>query len=152
MLHSATTVPRSGSEAPTGVTPPLGGVRVLDFSANISGPLGTMLLGDFGADVIKIEAPDGERGRLWGTARFGPRSDMSSLYAAFNRNKRSLSVDLTTDRGREVVYRLVASADVVLENYFPGVAAKLGIDYDQLRRLKNDLIYCRLSGFGIGFG
>jgi crotonobetainyl-CoA:carnitine CoA-transferase CaiB-like acyl-CoA transferase len=107
-----------------------------------------MLLGDFGADVIKIEAPEGERGRLWGIARFGARSDISSLFAAFNRNKRSLSVDLTSERGRELAYRLTAGADVVLENYFPGVAAKLGIDYEQLCRVKSDLIYCRLSGFG----
>lgn len=137
-----------GAPAEHAARAPLAGIRVLDFTANIAGPFGSMILADFGADVIKIEAPGGERGRGWGIGRFGPEGDISALFAAFNRNKRGLAIDLTREQGRAIVNRLVTEADVVVENYFPGVAEKLGIDYDSIRAIKPDIVYCRLSAFG----
>lgn len=136
----------AGPGSPTDL--PLSGIRVLDFTANVAAPFGTMLLADFGADVIKVEAPTGERGRLWGIGRYGPRGDVSALFAAFNRNKRALAVDLNTDRGAEIVRRLAATADVVVESYFPGDAERLKIDYESLRAIRPEVVYCRLSAFG----
>lgn len=127
---------------------PLAGIRVLDFTQAMAGPACSMLLGDFGADVIKVEPPGGEGSRTWGTSRFGPDGQFSALYLAFNRNKASVVLDLKSEEGAARVRELVVDTDVVLEGFRPGVADRLGIGYEQLATLKEDLVYCSISGFG----
>ena len=120
---------------------PLAGVRVLEFCHTIMGPSAGMLLADLGADVIKVEsAPEGDTTRrLQGFA--------SGFFFAFNRNKRSLAVDLKLLEGRDLVHRLVAGTDVVLENFGPGTMDRLGCGYDAFSKLNERLIYCALKGF-----
>jgi crotonobetainyl-CoA:carnitine CoA-transferase CaiB-like acyl-CoA transferase len=123
----------------------LDGIRVLDFTSFVAGPYCTMLLADFGAEVIKIEPPEhGDGGRFWGKSTDG----RSPVFTATNRNKRSLMLDLQKPDAREIVGRLVARCDVAAEAFSPGVATRLGIGYDDLRALKPDIIYCSVSGFG----
>jgi crotonobetainyl-CoA:carnitine CoA-transferase CaiB-like acyl-CoA transferase len=123
----------------------LEGIKVVDFSRYLSGPTLTMLLADFGADVIKVETlPGGDPARA-----SGPFQDGESVYyMSSNRNKRSLAVDLRRDAGKEIVHRLVASADVVVQNFRPGVMEKMGFGYDTLAAVNSGLIYCGISGFG----
>ena len=120
---------------------PLAGVRVLEFCHTIMGPSAGMLLADLGADVIKVEpAPEGDNTRrLLGFA--------SGFFFAFNRNKRSLAVDLKSPEGRDLVYRLVADTDVVLENFGPGTMDRLGCGYADFSKRNERLIYCALKGF-----
>src|SRR5690606_25606769 len=110
---------------------PLKGVRVLDVSQVMAGPFACMLLGDMGADVIKIEPPQGDQTRA--AMGFKMRGPDSMGFLNMNRNKRSLSLDLKDERDREVFYRLVETADILVENYRPGVVQRLGIDYDTLK-------------------
>jgi crotonobetainyl-CoA:carnitine CoA-transferase CaiB-like acyl-CoA transferase len=120
---------------------PLDGVRVLEFSHTIMGPSAGMLLADLGADVIKIEsAPDGDT-----TRRLGGFA--SGFFFAFNRNKRSLAVDLKSKEGQALILRLAAETDVVLENFGPGTMERLGCGYEDLGKLNPRLIYCALKGF-----
>jgi formyl-CoA transferase len=129
---------------------PLEGVRVLDFSEIIAAPYAGMLLADMGADVIKVEPPWGEPWRL--IQQFIPLE--SRTYMAVNRGKRSLPLDLSRPEGREVVHRLLSGtpdmpgADVVIHNYRPGVASRLGIDYETLSGKSPTLIYCEATAFG----
>jgi crotonobetainyl-CoA:carnitine CoA-transferase CaiB-like acyl-CoA transferase len=124
---------------------PLDGIRVIDCSAFIAGPLATMMLGDQGADVIKVEPPGlGDVMRYLGTNRGG----MSGLFANCNRSKRSMVIDLKQDEGRELLKELVAGADVFVQNWRPGVTERLGIDEPAMRRLKPDLIYVSSCAFG----
>ncbi|KDA04864.1 formyl-CoA transferase [Microbacterium sp. CH12i] len=123
----------------------LTGVRVVDFSAAAAGPFCTQLLGDLGAEVIKIEPPTGEHGRHWGDTRIG---DKSFLYLAGNRNKKSVVVDLKSAQGRADVERLVESADVVVSSYAPPRAAQFHIDYASLKKVRADLIYVSITGYG----
>jgi crotonobetainyl-CoA:carnitine CoA-transferase CaiB-like acyl-CoA transferase len=124
---------------------PLSGVRVIDCTSMISGPMATMMLGDQGADVIKVEAPGGgDLVRLMGAGRRG----MAPTFATVNRNKRSLVLNLREARGRELLERLVAGADVFVQNFRPGTAERMGIGEAALRRVKPDLIYVSISGFG----
>ena len=124
---------------------PLSGVRVLDLTAVVSGPMATMLLGDQGADVIKVESPKGgDLLRSIGTQRGG----FSGIFTSLNRNKRSIALDLRAPAGREIVERLVARADVLVQNYRPGVAQRMGLGEAAMRRIKPDLIYVSISGFG----
>ena len=123
---------------------PLNGIRVLDFTSFIAGSYGAMLLGDMGADVLKIESPGGDNARHWGPFIEGE----SRMFQAWNRNKRGISVNLKTEQGREVVYDLARTADVAMENFRPGVAARLGIDYDALSRHNPGLVYASSSAFG----
>jgi crotonobetainyl-CoA:carnitine CoA-transferase CaiB-like acyl-CoA transferase len=120
---------------------PLAGVRVIEFCQTIMGPTAGLILADLGADVIKLEpAPDGDKTRrLNGFA--------AGFFGAFNRNKRSLALNLKTDEGRDLAHRLVESADVVIENYAPGTMDKLGCGYGQLSKINSRLIYCSLKGF-----
>jgi crotonobetainyl-CoA:carnitine CoA-transferase CaiB-like acyl-CoA transferase len=127
---------------------PLDGIRVLDFTQAMAGPDCSMLLADFGADVIKVEPPGGEGSRTWGTSRFGPDGQFSALYLAFNRNKASVVLDLKSEEGQSRARKLVAESDVVIEGFRPGVADRLGIGYEQLVRLKENIVYCSISGFG----
>ncbi len=123
---------------------PLAGVRVLDFCSFINGAYSAALMGDLGAEVTKIEPLTGDLARAWGPFLQGE----SRFYQAWNRNKRGIAVDLTSAAGREIVYELVRGADVVIENYRPGVTAKLGIDYATLREINPRLIYCSSTAFG----
>lgn len=128
-------------------TLPLSGIRVLDISQVMAGPFCCMLLGDMGADVIKIEPPvTGDSTRH--SMGFRLKGDDSPGFLALNRNKRSIALNLKDDADREVLYALVKSADVLVENARPGVAARLGIDYDTLAKINPRLVYASISGFG----
>jgi crotonobetainyl-CoA:carnitine CoA-transferase CaiB-like acyl-CoA transferase len=127
--------------------PPLDGIKVLDFSRLFAGPYCTLTLADLGADVIKVESPDGDDARRFGPPFLGGEG---MNFMALNRGKRSLAVDLKRPEGREVVRRLAADADVVVENFRPGVTARLGIDDAALRPANPGLVYCSISGFGEG--
>jgi crotonobetainyl-CoA:carnitine CoA-transferase CaiB-like acyl-CoA transferase len=119
---------------------PLAGIRVLEFCHTIMGPTAGLILADLGADVIKIEPVGGDHTRrLYGFA--------AGFFATFNRNKRSLALDLKSDEGRALLHRLAATADVVLENYAPGTMERLGCGYDALSTINPRLIYCALKGF-----
>jgi crotonobetainyl-CoA:carnitine CoA-transferase CaiB-like acyl-CoA transferase len=119
-------------------------VRVLDFTTTIAGPHCTRLLADLGADVIKIEAPDGDLMR----SRPPLRDGVSSYYGQLNAGKRSLVLDLKQSAAVQIVKRLVTSADLVVENYRPGVMKRLGIDYASLAAIRPDLVFCAMSGYG----
>lgn len=123
---------------------PLAGYRVLDLSSAAAGPLAAAILADQGADVIKVEPPTGDFMRSIGTMRNG----VAAVFAALNRNKRSVVVDLQQPAGRAVLHRLVPTADVVIHNLRPGVAERLGAGYDDLRPLRPDLVYVAISGWG----
>ena len=122
---------------------PLTGVRVVELAHIIAGPSGGLLLADLGADVVKLEEP-----RRGDQSRAAP--NQGSMFYMLNRNKRSLAVDLKCDPGREILGRLVATADVVLDNYAPGVLERLGIDYEWGSRLNPRVIYCSIKGFQPG--
>lgn len=124
---------------------PLDGFRVLDLTRFLSGPYCTMVLAELGADVIKIEQPiSGDDSR-----RLAPKVNGESYpFAMPNRSKRSVSLDLKTERGREVFLRMVETADLVIENFRPGVVQRLAIDYDVVRRERPDILYCSISGYG----
>src|SRR5580658_11384518 len=123
---------------------PLSGVKILDFTRVLSGPYCTALLADLGAEVVKIESPQGDEYR-----RIGPfRQGESALFQLVNRNKLSVGLDLKEPQGRALVQRLAASADVLVENFRPGVAARLGIGYAECARANPRLIYASISGFG----
>jgi CoA:oxalate CoA-transferase len=126
-------------------TLPLEGLRVIDFSRVLAGPYCAALLGDLGADVVKIEPPAGDDYRAVGP--FGADGE-SGLFTAMNRSKRSIVLDLKTDAGRELARALCADADVVVENFRPGVADKLGIGYAALSAVNPALVYASVSGFG----
>ncbi len=129
----------------------LDGLRIADFSRVLAGPYATMLLGDLGADVVKVERPGiGDETRAW-----HPPADSdgtSTYFLSVNRNKRSVVLDLTTESGREQARALVAECDVVVENFRPGTMERLGLGYDELRARKPELVYCSISGFGSGAG
>jgi crotonobetainyl-CoA:carnitine CoA-transferase CaiB-like acyl-CoA transferase len=124
---------------------PLDGFRVLDLTRFLSGPYATMVLAELGADVIKIEQPvTGDDSR-----RFEPKFGGESYPGAMpNRSKRSVSIDLKSDAGREVFLELAKDADLVMENFRPGVVNKLGIDYESVKAVRPDILYCSISGFG----
>ena len=123
----------------------LSGYRIVDLSQMISGPLATMLLGDQGADVIKIEPiGSGDLVRGIGAARAG----IAPTFATANRNKRSIALDLREKAGLEVLERLVVGADVFVQNFRPGRAEKMGVGEDAIRALQPDIIYVSISGFG----
>lgn len=124
----------------------LEGIRVVDLTRILSGPFCSMFLADMGAEVIKIEDPDGgDPIRQQGEARNG----FSLYFASFNRNKRSLTLDLRREEGKEVLRDLLRSADVVLNNYRPGIMDKMGFGRDVLRALKPDIVSCHVTGFGL---
>ncbi|HVY17322.1 MAG TPA: CoA transferase [Rhodopila sp.] len=123
---------------------PLTGVKVLDLTRVLSGPFCTVLLGDMGADVIKVEAPGGDTIRGQGAAQDG----LSLYFAQFNRNKRSIVLDLRSEEGKDALARLVARADVLVENFRPGVLDRMGFDDVRLRTLRPSLVVCSINGFG----
>ena len=123
---------------------PLDGVRVLDLTTMVSGPVATMMLADQGADVIKIESPTGDLMRSYGAKRRG----MSASFLSSNRNKRSLCVDLKTESGIEIAHKLAAESDVLVQNFRPGAIARMGLGEDVVRALRPDIIFVSISGFG----
>jgi crotonobetainyl-CoA:carnitine CoA-transferase CaiB-like acyl-CoA transferase len=123
----------------------LNGVRVVAFEQVLSGPFCTSILGDMGAEIIKVERPGtGDLIRHWDTAVRG----LSSGYVWLNRNKRSLTVDVKKEKGREILHQLIRNADVFFENYAPGVAQRSSLGYETLTSLNPRLVYCSLSGYG----
>lgn len=122
----------------------LDGIRVLDCTQLLPGPFGSQLLADMGAEVIKIEPPEGEPARQFQALPGWP----GYVFTAVNNGKRSVTLDLKQDRGRQAFYDLAETADVVFEQFRPGVAARLGIDYDTLCEYNEDLVYCSLTGYG----
>ncbi|WP_175700730.1 CaiB/BaiF CoA transferase family protein [Burkholderia ambifaria] len=128
-------------------------IRVLDLTRVLAGPWCAQTLADFGADVIKVERPGaGDDTRHWGPPYLkdatGADTAEAAYYLAANRNKRSVTVDISTPEGQQIVRELAAQSDVVLENYKVGQLAKYGLDYDSLRAVKPDLVYCSVTGFG----
>ncbi len=128
---------------------PLAGLRVIELARILAGPWAGQTLSDLGADVIKVEAPEGDDTRRWGPPFIDREEDRSAAYFhATNRGKKSVTVDFRTPEGQETVRRLVADADVVLENFKVGGLAKYGLDYAALAALNPRLIYCSITGFG----
>ena len=124
---------------------PLSGIRVLDFSRAISGPYGCMVLGDLGAEIIKIETPEGDMSRV----SAGPTHKGENFYyLAFNRNKKGIVLDLLTKSGKEAFYDLVKVSDIVWSNFRAGSMERLGVDYDTLRNINPGIIYCSITGYG----
>jgi len=121
------------------------GIRVLDLTHAQAGPYGSMILGDLGAEVIKVEPPQGDVTRQF--PFYGHKGE-SYYYLTFNRGKKGLILDLKNDQGKEVFYDLVKIADVVFDNFSPGVMEKLGIDWDTLRKINPQIISCSITGFG----
>ena len=124
---------------------PLDGVKVLDLTAIYSGPICTSILGDHGADVVKIEAPEGDTMRVGGR---NSRNGVPGPFAMMNRNKRSMVLDLRTDEGKGALRRMLAKADVVVENYRPGVMERMGFGWEQLQKINERLIYASINGVG----
>ena len=131
------------------LTGPLAGIKVLDLSRVLAGPWSGQMLGDLGAEVIKVEQPgQGDDTRKWGPPFLPDGSRDSAYYLCANRNKRSVAIDLSRPEGQELVRKLAAEADIVLENFRVGGLAKYGLDYAALKAVKPDLIYCSITGFG----
>ena len=124
---------------------PLQGVRVLELGQIIAGTYGNQVLSDLGAEVIKVEAPEGDLGRIPSVA---PYRGLSALFLTFNRNKKSIVINLKTDAGREIFYELVKVSDVVVDNFRPGVLERLKVDYATLSRINPRIIQCSVTGFG----
>lgn len=125
---------------------PLHGIRVLDASRILTGPFCSMILGDLGAEIIKIERPvSGDDTRQWGPPFI---ANESAYFLSVNRNKKSVTIDLETQKGKEIFYALAEKSDVLLENFRPGVAERLGIDYSTIAMKNARLIYCSITGFG----
>lgn len=123
----------------------LQGLRVVDFSQIAAGPLCTMLLADMGADVIKVEPPAGDIGRTLGPPFLG---ETSAVYLALNRNKHGVIIDLKSEHGLQQAHKLIAGADILVESFRPGVAARLGIGFEVARKLSPRLVYCSVSAYG----
>jgi formyl-CoA transferase len=125
---------------------PLAGIRVVDLTRALAGPYCTLLLGDMGADVIKIELPGtGDETRQWGPPFVAGES---SYFMSVNRNKRSVTLDLKSDEGLEVLRRLIAKSDVLVENFRPGTMERLDVGYERAKELNPSLVFCAISGFG----
>ena len=125
--------------------PPLAGIRVIDLTRVLAGPFCAMSLGDMGAEVIKIEEPGkGDDTRGWPPFAGGE----ATYFMSVNRSKKSLTLNMKAPEGQAILRRLIAGADVVLENFRPGTMERLGFGYDVLRKLNPRLVYCSISGFG----
>lgn len=131
----------------------LEGIRVFDMTRVLAGPFATQILGDLGADVLKVEQPHvGDVTRSWGPPfekdENGYDSQESAYYLSCNRNKRSLSLDITTSEGLSIAHRLIGTSDVFVENFKAGFLARHGLGYDDVKKIKPDIIYCSITGFG----
>jgi crotonobetainyl-CoA:carnitine CoA-transferase CaiB-like acyl-CoA transferase len=127
---------------------PLNGVVVLDLSRALAGPHGAQMLGDLGAHVIKVEHPSGDESRGWGPPFVGPDHDISTYFLAANRNKQSITIDMKSAEGRELVERLVRQSDVLIENFRTGVLDRLGFSVERLHELNPRLVILSITGFG----
>ncbi len=137
------------ASAHTGDDAPLAGYVIVDFTRVMSGPYCTRLLADLGATVIKIERPgEGDESRYVLPQLNPDRADQSAYFARLNAGKQSIAINFANPQARELIYDMVRKADVVIENFSPGVMAKYGLDEPSLRAVRNDLIYCSISGFG----
>src|ERR1700676_1499015 len=123
---------------------PLDGVRVLDLSTMVAGPVATMMLADQGAEVIKIESPSGDLMRHFSFGRRG----IAASFLSCNRNKRSIAIDIKTTEGLEIIRKLIATADALVHNFRPGAAERVGLGEDAVRAIRPDIIYVSISGFG----
>ncbi|MHC3125978.1 CoA-transferase [Brevundimonas sp. GN22] len=133
----------------TGCKGPLDGLTVLDLSKVLAGPWSTQILGDLGAEVIKVELPGvGDETRRWGPPFFDDGSGDAAYYLAANRNKRGIAINMATEGGADIIRKLVAKADIVVENFKVGALSRYGLDYAALSAIKPDLIYCSITGFG----
>ena len=135
------------------MTAPLAGLRVFDLTRILAGPTATQLLGDLGADVVKIERPgQGDDTRKWGPPFVkdaeGQDTATAAYYLSANRNKRSLTVDIATEEGQTLARRIAAECDIFVENFKVGGLKRYGLDYDSIRQVKPDIIYCSITGFG----
>ncbi|MBS7704393.1 CaiB/BaiF CoA transferase family protein [Chelatococcus asaccharovorans] len=126
---------------------PLSGYRVVEFGSNLTAPLATMLMGDQGADVIKVEAPAGDQLRGSGESR-SDVSGMGTMFLNANRNKRSIVLDLKSEADRAAAIKIAAASDVVVQNFRPGVIDRLGLGYEALRAIRDDIIYVSIDGLG----
>ncbi|MEM0139114.1 MAG: CoA transferase [Ferroplasma sp.] len=123
----------------------LKGVKVIDLTQAMSGPFASMLLGDLGAEVIKVEPLDGDQTRKWAPPYM---ANISSYFMSANRNKKSIAIDLKTPEGKDILKKLVKTGDVLIENFRPGVIGKLGFAYDDVKQYNKSIIYCSISGYG----
>ena len=124
----------------------LQGIKIVDLTQHLAGPFCTMLLADMGAEVVKVEPPWGDASRS--SPQYPSIEGQNAYFMFVNRNKRSIVLDLKSEKGVEVLKRLVASSDVVVENFRPGVMDRLGIGYDALRKVNPEIVYASISGFG----
>lgn len=143
-MRIGSTEPRS--DAPPEPTQALAGIRVVELGHHLVGPLVGMYLADLGADVLKVEPPEGDDWRR--VEVYKPLEQDGRFFITINRNKRSIVLDLARDEGREIARRLAERADVVVENFRPGTVKRLGVDYDTLARVNPRIIYCSISAFG----
>src|SRR5512138_2887347 len=127
---------------------PLNGIRVLDLSRVLAGPYCTMVLGDLGADVIKVESPEGDETRRWGPPFVGSVESESAYYLCVNRNKRGIVVNFKTEAGRTILQELIKQSDILVENFRPGTLARLSLDFESVSVINPNLIYCSITGFG----
>jgi crotonobetainyl-CoA:carnitine CoA-transferase CaiB-like acyl-CoA transferase len=125
---------------------PLSRINVVDLTRIIAGPFCTLLLADMGAEVIKVEPPEGDPLRAQGVIKDG----LSWYYTSYNRNKKSIILDLYIDDGKEILKSLMRKSDIVVDNFRPGVMSKMGFSYSRLKELRQDIIYCGITGFGAG--
>ncbi len=125
--------------------PPLNGIKILDLTQAMAGPIATMLLGDLGAEIVKIEPPAGDQTRSWAPPFI---NGISAYFLSVNRNKKSISLDLKAPEGQEILKKLAAEADILIENFRPGIMDRLGLSYETAHEINPDLIYCSLSGYG----
>src|SRR5258708_17984967 len=125
----------------------LQGIRIISFNHFLLGPMGIQALADVGADVIAVEAPEGAWQRHWSSGDIW-HDGQGMVHMCTNRNKRSVALDLKSSKGKEIALKLIDGADVVAENFRPGVMDKLGFGYDALRRRKPSLVYASASGYG----
>jgi formyl-CoA transferase len=140
--------PEFFKDARSDLSGPLHGIRVLEATTSWAGPMCGCLLADLGADVIKVEAVDGEVARKLPPYLTGEAGRISFLHATVNRNKRSLTLDLRRDEGRQIFLKLAARSDAIVQNFRPGTFDKWGIGYEHCRRVKADIVYVSISGFG----
>lgn len=127
---------------------PLDGIRIIDLTRIVAGPYCTMILGDLGAEVLKIERPGtGDEARKWGPP-YIPDTNETCYFISLNRNKKSICVDLKSQRGRELLYEIAKKSDVLVENYVPGKLNEFGLGYEDFSKIAPHLIYCSITGYG----
>src|SRR5947209_6872858 len=131
-------------QAPSPERGPLSGVRVLDVTSVIMGPMATQLLGDLGADVISVESPRGDTNRVMGT---GPHPELSGASMHLLRNKRNIALELSRPEAREILHRLLRLSDVVVTNLRPATLRRVGLAYEDVVSIRPDVVYCQAHGF-----